>query len=67
MQRRKLSRQEANTLGANRIKAIRGLRDAENQQPWRCVVCNMAVRKGYNQPCRCTGALDKERHEFRGT
>lgn len=27
--------------------------DAADQQPWRCVKCQKAVRKGHNDPCDC--------------
>jgi hypothetical protein len=55
MGRQKLSRSEANFLlsRVSRIEAYQRLRDAEELQPWRCVVCNAAVRRGYNDPCKC--------------
>jgi hypothetical protein len=31
-----------------------GMNDAANQQPWRCVECGTAVRRGFNDPCLCT-------------
>lgn len=31
---------------------------AANQQPWRCATCNTPVRKGMNDPCACTKALE---------
>jgi hypothetical protein len=55
MERRILGRSEANSLmsRASRAKSYQRLRDAEEMQPWRCVVCNTAVRRGYNDPCKC--------------
>jgi hypothetical protein len=55
MARQKLSRSEANFLlsRGSRTEVYRKLRDAEEMQPWRCVVCNTAVRSGYNDPCKC--------------
>jgi hypothetical protein len=27
--------------------------DSIDQQPWRCTECNVAVRPGMGDPCRC--------------
>lgn len=55
MERRILGRSEANSLlsRVSRTGTYQRLRDAEEMQPWRCAVCNTAVRRGYNDPCRC--------------
>lgn len=36
-----------------RRKAIRGMEAAEAMQPLRCSTCGTAVRKGFNDPCKC--------------
>jgi hypothetical protein len=30
------------------------------ETPWRCVVCNVAVRPGEGDPCKCTEAIEDE-------
>lgn len=30
------------------------------ETPWRCVVCNVAVRLGRGDPCKCTEAIEAE-------
>jgi hypothetical protein len=35
------------------VKRVQRTRDAEEMQPWRCSACGTAVRRGYNDPCKC--------------
>jgi hypothetical protein len=39
-----------------RLNAVRGQREAADQQPWRCVACGEAVNKTTKRDCRCTRA-----------
>jgi hypothetical protein len=49
------------TMGSRgvRVKAQQGRNDAAEQQPWRCRECNVPVRPGRGDPCRCTGPIYK--------
>jgi PHP family Zn ribbon phosphoesterase len=36
-----------------RRRYLQGQAQAADPQPWRCAACGVAVRKGYNDPCKC--------------
>ncbi len=36
-----------------RLQTVQRERDAREMQPWRCSVCGVAVRRGFNDPCKC--------------
>ncbi len=44
-----------------RTKLHQGENDAAEQQPWRCVACNTAVRRGMYDPCACTKRVERIR------
>jgi predicted Zn-ribbon and HTH transcriptional regulator len=47
-------KRKTNTLGvALFVQTIQRQRDAAEMQPWRCAQCGTAVRRGYNDPCKC--------------
>lgn len=61
MTRKKLSPSEAVGSRSNFVKAVQGVRDAEEMQPWRCIGCGTAVRRGFNDWCPCLGVTRLER------
>lgn len=40
-----------------REKMLRGAAEAADPEPWRCIKCGWAIRKGMKDPCACSEVL----------